>query len=111
MSQIELQRYFNESKSIENLEEDLMNKLDELGKSNLNPEFTKAIEFVIEETFNIAFLEEANNRFTTTCRRLLNKKGYKEYKKLGPLYYMIEELENIADQYKYLCKCLGNRNK
>ncbi|MAG91676.1 hypothetical protein CMO83_03300 [Candidatus Woesearchaeota archaeon] len=52
---------------------------------------------------NVAFLEEANNRFTTNCRRFLNKKGYKDSRKLGPLYYIIEEIENIADQYKYLC--------
>jgi phosphate uptake regulator len=61
---------------------------------------------------NIAFLEEANNRFTTTCRRLLNKKGYKDARKIGPLYYIIEEIENIADQYKYLCDYFYNlRNK
>lgn len=61
---------------------------------------------------NVAFLEEANNRFTTTCRRLLNKKGYKDTKKIGPLYYIIEEIENIADQYKYLCDFIYNlRNK
>ena len=56
----------------------------------------------LENLKNAAYLEEANNRFTTTCRRLLNKKGYKG-KEIGPLYYIIEELENIADQYKYLC--------
>jgi phosphate uptake regulator len=56
-----------------------------------------------EDLKNAAFLEEANNRFTTTCRRMLNKKGHKSKKKSGPLYYIIEDLENIADQYKYLC--------
>lgn len=56
-----------------------------------------------EDLKNAAYLEEANNRFTTTCRRLINKKGYKNQKKIGPLYCVIEELENIADQYKYLC--------
>lgn len=61
---------------------------------------------------NIAFLEEANNRFTTTCRRSLNKKGYKNPAEIGPLYYIIEEIENIADQYKFLCNYLHNlRNK
>ena len=55
---------------------------------------------------SVAFLEESNNRFTTSCRRLLNKKGTKDYKYLGPLYYIIEEMENIADQYKYLCNAL-----
>lgn len=52
----------------------------------------------------IVFLEETNNRYTTFCRRLLNKKGSTEYKKVGPIYYIIEELENIADYYKFICK-------
>ncbi len=52
---------------------------------------------------DIAFLEEANNRFTTFCRRMLNKRGHPKYAKVGPIYYIIEELENIADQYKFLC--------
>jgi len=52
---------------------------------------------------NIAFLEEANNRFTTSCRRGLNKVGYKNPRVIGPLYYIVESLENLADQYKYLC--------
>ncbi|HLG23498.1 MAG TPA: AbrB/MazE/SpoVT family DNA-binding domain-containing protein [Candidatus Nanoarchaeia archaeon] len=59
---------------------------------------------------SVAFLEESNNRFTTTCRRLLNKKGYKNYKHTGPMYYMIEELENTADQYKYICNYIANMN-
>jgi len=56
-----------------------------------------------EQLKNIAFLEEANNRFTTSCRRFLNKKGYKNHRVIGPLYYIVEDLENLADQYKYLC--------
>lgn len=50
---------------------------------------------------NTMFLEESNNRFTTGCRRLINKK--KNEPLMGPLYYIVEELENIADYYKYLC--------
>ena len=52
----------------------------------------------------VVFLEETNNRYTTFCRRLLNKKGSTEYPKIGPLYFIIEELENIADYYKFICK-------
>ena len=57
---------------------------------------------------NTAFLEEANNRFTTICRRHLNKFGTNSYGKIGPLYYLIEELEKIADQYKYVCQHFSN---
>lgn len=52
---------------------------------------------------NIAFLEEANNRFTTSCRRYLNRRGHKDVRKTGPMYYVVEDLENLADEYKYLC--------
>jgi hypothetical protein len=63
-----------------------------------------------KEEFNrlksIAFLEEANNRFTTSCRRFLNKKGHKEFDKIGPIYYLVEDLENLADEFKYMYKYL-----
>ncbi|HIG98433.1 TPA: hypothetical protein HA231_03345 [Candidatus Woesearchaeota archaeon] len=54
---------------------------------------------------NLAFLEEANNRFTTTCMRYLNKLGApEEFCKIGPLYLIIESLEQLGDQYKYICQ-------
>ena len=51
---------------------------------------------------NIIPLEESNNRFTTTCRRFLNKRGYQKFPKVGPVYFIVEGLEKLADQYKYL---------
>ncbi|PIN79754.1 hypothetical protein COV16_02550 [Candidatus Woesearchaeota archaeon CG10_big_fil_rev_8_21_14_0_10_34_8] len=61
---------------------------------------------------NISYLEEANNRFTTVCRRMLNKQGYDVKHSSGALYYIIEDLENIADYYKYLCVYLyKNKDK
>ncbi|MEA2036469.1 MAG: AbrB/MazE/SpoVT family DNA-binding domain-containing protein [Nanoarchaeota archaeon] len=60
---------------------------------------------------NIAFLEEANNRFTTTCRRLINKKGITKYHPIGPIYYIIEDLENLADEYKYMCNHVDNLHR
>lgn len=55
-------------------------------------------------------MEESNNRFTTTCRRYLNKKGNESAAAVGPLYYIVEDLENIADQYKYLYKFLTSKD-
>ncbi len=61
---------------------------------------------------NIALMEETNNRFTSSCRRFLNRNAYKEMGKTGALYYIVEDLENHADEYKYLCKYLyGKRNE
>ncbi len=58
---------------------------------------------------SICLLEETNNRFTTICRRDLNKNGHRGYKKVGPIYYIIEEMEKIADQYKYIYRYLTRR--
>lgn len=47
-------------------------------------------------------LEETNNRLTTFCRRTINKYGHKDEENIPFLYYLIETLEKIADEYKYL---------
>ena len=54
----------------------------------------------------IARLENDNNKFTVLCRRLLNKHGHK-FNFVGPMYFIIEELENIADQFNYTCERLN----
>ncbi len=51
---------------------------------------------------NIENLEETNNRLTQMCRRYINKIGRVPYAKIGPLYFIVEELEKLADEYKYL---------
>jgi len=54
-------------------------------------------------------LEESNNKFTTYCRCYINTYGAEEYPAEGPLYYIIETLENIADEYKYICQYLQDK--
>jgi phosphate uptake regulator len=56
----------------------------------------------LEDLNRLRSLEESNNRLTTFCRRLLSKQGYRDHKKIQFIYHIIEELERIADQYKYL---------
>lgn len=60
---------------------------------------------------NVEHLEQSNNRLTTICRRYLNKMGKSHYSKIGPLYAIIEELEKIADEYKYMFQFLGSQQK
>lgn len=57
---------------------------------------------------NVAFLEQTNNRFTMVLRRHINKNGKMNYDKIGPLYFIIETLENLGDQYKYSCRYFEN---
>ena len=60
----------------------------------------------LEHLSKTALLEEPNNRLTTVCRRSLNKWGTDSFNKIGPIYYVVEELENVADEYGFLCNNL-----
>jgi phosphate uptake regulator len=64
----------------------------------------------IEALNDIYYLEETNNKFTTFCRRLLIKNSHNNCKEVPSIYYVVEELEKIADEYKYLCYYLTKRN-
>lgn len=60
---------------------------------------------------NLRHLEETNNRLTQVCRRYINKIGKVNYPKLGPLYYLVEQLEKIADEFKYLFAYIEKQDK
>ncbi|MFH1511318.1 MAG: hypothetical protein ABIF10_06510, partial [Candidatus Woesearchaeota archaeon] len=50
-------------------------------------------------------LEKSNNKYTGYCRRIINRGNYsKRWSYL--MYCVLEELENIADEIKYLCDYL-----
>lgn len=53
-------------------------------------------------------MEEINNKFTSFLLRLLSKKGYKRQDRTLQAYDMIQNLERLSDQYKYLCEDLVN---
>ncbi len=75
---------------------------------NMGDDCVKALEQKSHDMFrNLILLEQSNNRFTTICRRYLNKHGHDAYDKVGPIYYIIEDIENVADEYKYLFQLLG----
>ncbi len=61
----------------------------------------------LNELKHLLTLEEANNRFTISCRRYLNRKGHSLFK-TGPLYFIIEELEKLADEYKYFYRQIAS---
>ena len=55
-----------------------------------------------EELKPLRFLEGSNNRFTAICIRSLSKLGYKKPERMHFMYFVVEKLEQVADQYKYL---------
>lgn len=62
----------------------------------------------LEALNDIYHLEETNNKFTTFCRRLLLRRGSEKGENTSLIYFIVEELEKIADEYKYLCYYLAN---
>lgn len=55
---------------------------------------------------NMLHFEVTNNKYTSFCRRIINKGNYKDYKKATYAYCIVETLENLADEYKHLIKWL-----
>lgn len=51
---------------------------------------------------SLRFLEKTNNKYTAFCRRVINKKGIQGVHNTI-FYALVEEIEKIADQGKYLC--------
>jgi phosphate uptake regulator len=60
----------------------------------------KAKEF--DQLNSIKSGEQINNRLTTICRRIVNKKGYTKHSTY--LYGLVNELEKVADEYKEMFK-------
>lgn len=50
------------------------------------------------------------NKFANYCRRIINKKGIAKITDLPMTYYIIEEVENLGDEYKYLCRHILENN-
>jgi len=57
----------------------------------------------LERLDDIMKLESTNNKLTNFCERMLNKKGYKDYKRVNIIYLIIVNLERIADEFRDLC--------
>jgi phosphate uptake regulator len=48
-------------------------------------------------------MEAINNKFTSFLLRLIVKKGYKDYSRSCQAYDLIQNLERLSDEYKYIC--------
>lgn len=64
-----------------------------------------------ERLSQIRELEHINNKFCVFLLRVISKKGYKIYKRSLQAYDLIQNLERIADEYKYICDDYINSKK
>jgi len=58
----------------------------------------------IDALRNVILADHNVNKFTDFCRRVINLKSDLKFRKVAPIYYVLEELEKIGDEYKDLCK-------
>ena len=56
-------------------------------------------------------LERMNNKLTGFCLRILNKIGYSIPKKTNSAYVFMEDLEELADEYKHICDIIYKNPK
>ena len=73
-------------------------------------------EFVGTKNFDkmksVASMEDNNVKFISFCLRVLNKHGYKDSQKKTNIYYaIIENLEMIGDEYKYVANFIAENKK
>ncbi len=79
----------------------------DLAKSLLNSLEQQTFDKLSE----IRSLEVLNNKFTDTCIRILNKKGYKIPNRTMQVYEIIKNIERIADEFKHLCDVFLHHKK
>jgi phosphate uptake regulator len=74
-----------------------------------------ALDAVKQKDFDrlgeIAALERTQNKLCNLCERLLNKHGYAEAKYTSQIYVLVNELEQVADAYRDICKELQSKKK
>ena len=76
----------------------------------MGEDLLKAIQEKDYDTIaNIRDLEKTNNKLTHYLRRALNKHGYKDPEKTNVMYTLAEQLEKLADEFKYLCNFLTDK--
>ena len=78
--------------------------------NSLSEESLKSISKKETDLEYLQDIEKNINKFTDYCFRILNKKGYANYKNTSAMYCIIYLLEDLADEYKNLISYI-NENK
>ena len=58
----------------------------------------------------LALRDKDVNKLADFCRRTINVYGAIQFKRPGPLYFIVEQLEKVGDYYRDLCLELSRRD-
>ena len=76
--------------------------------NNMGLEMTEAIKKTDYDWLKrISLLKIEVDGLADYCRRAINLKFNSDYKRMSPLYVIIEEMEKVSDNYKRLCLHIG----
>lgn len=79
--------------------------------NEMGSEIQKAIENDnLEWLQSASLIKYESDRLADYCRRAINLKFKSNYKRGGPLYAIIEEIEKISDHYNELCSYISSSN-
>lgn len=56
---------------------------------------------------DISHYDQTVNKLTNFCKRILNKKGYKDSRLTNYIYCIVWELERVGDEYRRVCEVLA----
>ena len=56
----------------------------------------------------ISLIKYECDRFADYCRRAINSRLKSDYKRLAPLYVIVEQMEKVSDNYKELCEHISS---
>jgi phosphate uptake regulator len=59
---------------------------------------------------NITLMKVESDKYADYCRRAINMGFETEFKRVAPLYTIIEQLEKIVDRYKEMCDYISSNN-
>ena len=65
----------------------------------------------IERLDEIQAMERMNNKLCNLCERILSKKGYTDHMKTLFIFTLVRELDQIADNFRDLCRFLLKEGK
>lgn len=57
---------------------------------------------------NITLMKIESDKYADYCRRAINMGFEAEFKRLAPLYTIIEQLEKVVDRYKEICEYISS---
>lgn len=60
---------------------------------------------------SLVYLENDNNKYASFCRRIINKNDQGNCNIMIMNYCMIEQIEQMADEYKYFCRYIESNPK